>query len=154
MKEGERISLLIETLYEKEQWARVQKLVKKELKNNPNDTWYLGILSSTYYEQKKYIKALAIIKKAIRLTPEEPLLMWHYAGTLYGLGKAKNAINIYKKILKKSIRQIAFIDTTEGISWAKSLINDCRYRIGLCYRDLGKREIALRWIKLHLKKRN
>ncbi len=152
-EETSRIGVIVERLYEKDRWARAQELIKKELKKNPDDIWFLAVLSSIYYEQRKYIKAMEIIKKAIRITPQEPLVMWHYAVALYGLGKKKEAIKVYKKILKKGIRRIAFLDTTEGIRWARTLTNDCRYEIGTCYAHIGNLSLAAKWLRQHLKNR-
>jgi tetratricopeptide (TPR) repeat protein len=120
---------------------------------SPNDAYLLSKLSSTHYELYQYREALGIIKKALKVAPEEPLVLWHYAGSLDALNHDQEAINVYKKIIGKGAYRIAFIDTSEGIRWARSLMNDCRYRIGLCYRDMGNLSLGAKWIKQHLKNR-
>lgn len=143
----------IEQLIEREDWNKARYLIQRELKKEPEDFWLLTQLSFTYYEQRQYNKAFQAIKKAVALEPDEPLVMCHYAGALQMLGRATEAIVVYKKIIGKGAHKIGSVDTKEGIRWARSLINDCRYRIGLCYKDLGDRPLAVKWLKQHLANR-
>jgi tetratricopeptide (TPR) repeat protein len=145
---------LVEKYHDKGQWEQAKSIAKNELRKYPNDVWLLAILSSAYHEQHTYKKAFQIIRKAIKIAPNEPLVMWHYAGTLDTLGNHKKAMHVYKKIIRKGIKRIAFKDTTEGIRWAKSLINDCRYRIALCYLDIGKKPLAIKYMRQHLANRS
>jgi len=144
---------LIEIYYEQEKWSKAKHLLLQVLRESPGDIWFLAILSSIYYEEKNYKKAYTTIKKAMKLEPEEPLVMWHYTGSLDSLNRPKDAIQVYKKIINKGVNKIAFIDTTEGIRWARSLINDCMYRIGLCYKDVGNPKQAKIWLKKHIENR-
>lgn len=136
-----------------EQWAEVKVLIRKALKQYPDDFYLYTKLSSAFYEEQNYKKAFELIKKAYRLEPKEPLVMWHYAGTLAAIGRKTEAVAIFKSITKKGVKRIAYSDTIEGIRWAKSLINDCFYSIGLCYKDMGKKSLAKKWLNKHIESR-
>ena len=41
----------------------------------------------------------------------------------------------------------------EGKQWAQSLINDCRYRIGTEYIEIGRCKLTKRWLLEHKQKR-
>lgn len=144
---------IIQKLMGKDDYVGARKILQKELKKNPNDTFFLGELSNTYYEQFKYKKAFEIIKKAIKLNPDEPLVMWHYAGSLASLDRSEEAIKVFKRIIRKGVEKIAYIDTWEGPIWAKSLIIDCIFRIGCCYKEMGKNKLAIQWVKKCLNSR-
>lgn len=129
------------------------KLIRKALAIEPDDAWLLAQMSCAYYELRDYEKSFEIINKALALAPHDPLYLWYYAGTLDMLNEKTQAIQLYKKIIKMGFYKIGCVETSEGIRWAKSLINDCKYRIGLCYNDLNKKKFALKWIKEHLSNR-
>ena len=140
----------IDKVVGKEDWVKARPLIKKAIKKYPDDFYLLTQLAVTYYEQKNYEQAFEAIKKAYELEPTEPLVMWHYAGTLDMLGDKPKAIDVFKRIVKKGPEKIAYIDTTEGLRRAKSLINDCNYLIGMCYKDIGKKSLAYKWLTNHL----
>lgn len=62
----------------------------------------------------------------------------------------KEAIDIWKKIISKGVKRIAYGDWGEGLSWAKSLINDCRYGISLALISLNDKKTAIMYLKSHL----
>ena len=65
----------------------------------------------------------------------------------------QEAVRLYREILKSGVRKVGLVDTTEGIRWAKSLINDTRYRLGQCYCDIGDLSQSARYLRAHLKNR-
>ncbi|MCK5600361.1 hypothetical protein KAR91_00725 [Candidatus Pacearchaeota archaeon] len=129
------------------------KLIRKALAIEPDDAWLLAQMSCAYYELRDYEKSLEIINKVLALAPHDPLYLWYYAGTLDMLNEKTQAIQLYKKIIRMGFHEIGCVETSEGIRWAKSLINDCKYRIGLCYKGLNKKKLAIKWIKEHLSNR-
>lgn len=147
------ISRVIEELYQKEQWARVRALIQRELKKDPNDHWYLTRLSGTYYEEHKYKKALQASNKAVRLAPKCPLALWDRAGILDMLGQHAQAIAIWRKLIKRGSKEVAYGPCGEGLVWAKSLVNDCRYRIANTYRRLGNKNQARLYYAAYMKQR-
>lgn len=38
----------------------------------------------------------------------------------------------------------------EGMKWTETLLNDCRYKIGKSYANLGKKKLAIKHLKAHL----
>lgn len=136
-----------------EDWNRAIELTKNLLKEEPNSHWLLTRLSSSYYESRKYKIALSYVQKVLKIAPHCPLVQWDYAGTLDMLGREKEAIVVWKRLLKRGADRIAYGECGEGIRWAESMLNDCRYKIGLCNADIGNVRAAKRYFKMHLKNR-
>ena len=145
---------LIEDYIRQEQWKKARSLILKALKTDKNDHWLLSRLATTYYEEGKYEKAMELEEQARRLAPHCPLVLWGYANVLDMLGHEAKAIRIWKQLLAKGEEKIAYGECGEGIRWARSLLNDCIYRIALAYRDLGKFDMAIQYLKKHIKNRS
>lgn len=143
----------IEKYFDEDNWVKARELLLIELKKNKDDAWLLTRLSTTYYEQYDYKKALEISIRAFAILPSDPLVIWDYAGALSMLGEDKQAINFYKMIVRMDLNKIAFFETGNGLRWAKSIVNDSRFRIGLCFLDLKNQKQAKKWIEEHLKNR-
>ncbi len=144
---------LLSRHFSSNQWAKARRLLLKNLKRDPLDHWLWTRLSTTYYEEKKYEEALRTVRKARRLAPDCPLALWDLAGCLDSLRKKKEAIEYWKKLLRMDVKVLAFGECGEGLRWAKSLLNDCRYRIAKSSVDMGKRNEALKWMRRHLSER-
>jgi tetratricopeptide (TPR) repeat protein len=148
-KSGERI----ESLLEKSRWVEARALIRKELKQTPSDHWLMTRLGMTYYEQRHYKKALEVIQRALKLTPRCPLVLWDYASCLDMLEREQEAIHIWRRLMRRGIDAVAYGPCGEGKRWARALINDCRYRLGLAFADIGNRRAALYYLHRHLKNR-
>lgn len=140
----------INNLLERESWDPARRLIKAELRRAPNDHWLLTKLGSTFYEERSYRRALKLSKQALAIQPRCPLVLWNYACALDMLGRDKDAIKVLKKLLDRGERDIAYGECGEGIRWARSLLNDCRYRIGRLHRDMGDLKSAVHALKDHL----
>lgn len=149
-----RMSIIIEGLYQKEQWGKARTLILRELKKNPKNHWYLTRLSGTYYEEHKYQKAREVSDKAVKLAPRCPLTLWDRAGILDMLGKHTQALAIWKRLLKRGTKSVAYGPCGEGLVWARSLLNDCRYEIADTCRNLGKPSQARLYIRSYMKHRS
>ena len=149
MKKWQRI----ENLIQKDKYKEARQLLYHELRKNPDDHWYLTRLSSTFYEQRQYKKALTIGKKAQALAPNCPLVLWDVAGALDMLEKKEEAITLWKKLLRRGIRNVAYGPCGEGLTWARSLLADCRYRIGKAYKSQRNVQMAKRYYRNYLKGR-
>jgi tetratricopeptide (TPR) repeat protein len=147
------VAKLIEENMRREDWTKARALISKALRTNKNDHWLITRLAATYYEEHKYRKALRLEERALRLAPRCPLVLWDYASTLDMLGQESKAIAIWKRLLSRGEEDIARGECGEGIRWARSLLNDSRYRIARAYRDLRKIPLAERYFKEHLKSR-
>lgn len=148
------IPKLIETLYQHEEWAKARALILRELKKNPKDHWYLTRLSGTYYEQRKYQKALEVSDKAVKLAPNCPLALRDRAGILEMLGCYLQAMAVWSRLLKRGVNSVAYGPCGEGMRWARSLLNDCRYSIGNSYRKREKARQAHAYFRAYMKFRS
>jgi len=146
------IGAKINRLLEQESWAAARRLIEREIaKISPADFsrhWLLTRLSTTFYEERKYQEALNLAKQAERIAPNCPLVLWDLAGAYLMLNDNANAISIYTKLIKRGTDRIARDQCGEGRRWAGSLIADCWYRLGTCYRDAGDKKKAIEcWSK-------
>ena len=136
-----------------ENWNRARYYINKGLSKYPKDHWLLTRLALTHYEQRNYKIALRIGEQALKLAPKCPLVLWDHAGTLYMSGDFSRALNIYNKLVRRGVESLAYGECGEGVRWAKSLVNDCFYRMALCYRKSGNRSKAIELYRRHLKSR-
>lgn len=140
-------------MFKEGNWKGARKVLLKLLKDYPEDHWLLTRLSVTYYEEKNYLKALEYVEKARTITSRCPLVLWDYAGTLDMLNNNEDAIRIYKRLIRRGVNRIAYGECGEGISWARSLVNDCRYRLGLIYARMGEFRLARNYLDTHIANR-
>jgi len=143
----------IDRLMDEGQWAEAKSLIRRELRIRPDDFYWLANLAFINYEQGDCDSALVTIRKALDLAPGEPLVMYYYALILRSSGYPAEAIDVLRRIIRKGERRIGTVETKEGIRWARSLVNDCRYEIALCFVALKDFESADKWLKLHIKGR-
>ena len=144
---------IVNELNRQENWPKLRELALEWLKDEPDSHWLLAQLSSAYYEERNYEKALETIEKALELAPHCPFVLWHYAGALDMLERADEAIRVLKGLMRRGASRIAHGRCGEGIRWARSLVNDCRYRLGLLYSRLGDRPRAEKHIRQHVAQR-
>jgi tetratricopeptide (TPR) repeat protein len=152
-EEMKDIGKKIEKLFSKAEWQKARQLIRKSLKADPTDHWLWTRLSTTYYETLDYEKALEISRAAKKIAPKCPLVLWDFAAALDMLGNHRSAISIWEKLLKEGVNKIASEECGEGVRWAKSLLNDCKYRIGLSYSILGDSKKASEYLRLHIEGR-
>lgn len=149
MKESRGAKIELAIKYEK--WQKARNLITAALIKKPDSHWLLTRLSTTYYEEKKYKKALTYVKRAYRLAPKCPLVLWDLAGTKEMLGNKNEAIKIWKSLLKRGERNIAYGECGERLNWTRSLLNDCRYRLGLVYYELGHIPLSNKYIEEYIR---
>jgi len=137
-----------------EKYEEARALTLLLLEDEPDDHWLLVELAETYYEQKNYEKSIEYTEQALKISPHCPLVLWQHAGTLDMLKRSEDAVIIYKRLLRRGIQKIAYGECHEGIRWARSLVNDCRYRLGLVYADLGEFQNAIKYLNSHINHRN
>lgn len=140
----------IEKLIDQEDWSGARKEIATELKQFPDDHWFLTRLGLTYYEQRNYRKAFEITAKAFKLAPNCPLVLWDLAGCLQALERHDEAIKIYRRLISKGVDEVAYGECGEGKARARGLIADCYYRLSISYRVLGKENLSLKSFEEHL----
>jgi tetratricopeptide (TPR) repeat protein len=138
----------INDLLDREDWASARRVIRRELRKNPDEHWLLSQLGNTYYEERKYKQALKYAEMALAQAPGCPLILWDYANALDMLGRKQEAIGVYGDLLARGVRSIARGDSGEcgeGMAWARSLLADCKYRLACCYKDLGDTKKAFKY---------
>jgi tetratricopeptide (TPR) repeat protein len=147
--DGKRINQLLD----EERYREAEKLIRAELKHDPESHWLLITLSSALYEQRRYRLAMRYAERAIEIMPTCPLVFWHCAGVSEMLGMEDAAIILYQALLREGMRGLALNYCYEGPGKTRTLLNDCRYRLARCYKDLGRRQEARRYYRLYLRHR-
>jgi tetratricopeptide (TPR) repeat protein len=137
-----------------EKWEEARLLLNKLLEEESDNHWVLARLSTTYYEERNYEKALEYIVQALDLAPRCPIVLWDYAGTLDMLGYNDDAIQAYQKLIHRGVNRIAYDECGEGIRKARSLINDCRYRLACIYADMDEFPLSRKYIQEYISHRN
>lgn len=141
---------LINKYFEEEEWEKARIVLIQELEHAPDNVWLLTRIGTTYYEERDYKHALKFAQKASKLNPNDPLVLWDLANALDMLNQKEKAIKLWKRIIDFGEERIGFIETGEGLDWAKSLICDCYYRVGLAYINLDEYEKAFESLYLHM----
>jgi tetratricopeptide (TPR) repeat protein len=133
---------VINDLFDREDWHGAIGVISAGLDREPKKGWmrhwWLTRLSTAYYELRDYTKALELARAAYRIAPNCPLVLWDLAGVYEASGDSRKAVATYSRLLKMGVRKIATDECGEGIDWAKAIIGDVHYRLGLLNRDMGK----------------
>jgi tetratricopeptide (TPR) repeat protein len=143
-------STIINQLFKEEKWSEARELLLKWLQEEPNNHWFLTRISTIYLEEKQYDKALEYVEQALQIAPRCPLVLWDYAEVLDRLKRNEEAIQIYKKIIRRGISRTAYGECGEGLRWARSIINDSRYMLGLIYASMSKFQLAGNSLKKYI----
>lgn len=145
---------------EDQDWPNAKKLLMAFVKEDPDDHWFWAHLAFVNLELWSMKRAKSCIHKARELNSSCPVVCWFHACILDADEDDLGAINEWKRIVKKPDESLAYGKCGEGVRFAKSLKNDSRYRIALCYRRLASRSnnlaywrLALRWMEVHLNHR-
>jgi len=147
------ISEQVNKFHEIKDYQSAKELLILELESHTNDHWLLAELAISFYELRDYKTALTYSEKAINLAPDCPLTMDYHAIILFANEEPEKALEIWNKLLNKGVDEIAHGQCGEGKRFAKSLINDIRFRLGDVYLQLKNKEKALESYKSHLNNR-
>jgi tetratricopeptide (TPR) repeat protein len=141
---------IIGELLRQKKWEEMRQLALEWLQEEPTSHWLLAQISQAYYEERNYLEALEYSKRALDIQPSCPLALWDYAGALDMLERNDEALAVYRRLMRRGAARIAHGRCGEGIRWARSLVNDCRYRVGLIYGRVGEARTARSYIRRHL----
>jgi tetratricopeptide (TPR) repeat protein len=136
-----RVGKQIDDLIDAERWVEARALIKEALQKEPRSHWLLTQLGETYYEQQHYKKALKLLLQSRDILPDCPLTLWHLANTLDALAYPAGALRLYTWLLR-SKRTPEDDPCWESAEWTDSLKTDCVFRMGLCFKHLGRTELA------------
>ena len=150
---GRELEKRIDEAMDAGEWAHARQLLRGELRKDPHSHWCLTELATTYYEQRRYAIALRWSRRAQREAPDCRLVQWDLAGTLDMLGQSQEAIKLYRNLATTRVESTEGIECWESLGWSERLINDSRYRLGLCYIDIGMAILGARWLRAHIKQR-
>ena len=79
---------------------RAFDLIKRALKIEPNNGYYLDSLAWVFFKKGEFEKAWEMIKKAVKIVKDDPIIWEHYGDIAYKLKKVKEAKKGYTKALK------------------------------------------------------
>ena len=73
--------------------------MKRALKIEPNNPYYLDTLGWVYYQSEDFIKAEELIKRSVMQIGADTVVLEHYADVLLALERTAEALEYYKKAL-------------------------------------------------------
>lgn len=152
-RDGKPVEERFDDLLEADKWSAAHQLIRRELSTSPGDhrLWYR--LGFAYHGDGKYSRALQATTKGLEAAPKCPVLLDLKAEHLGALKRTNEAIQIYRHLIRRGARSIAYGECGEGLSWAKSLVNDCCFKVACLYYDIGDRPRAKRYLRIHLRDR-
>lgn len=136
------LSKRISEYFEKENWDAIIETLKSIIEKEPNDHWMLTQIASAYYEKGDYGTAYKFIVDAMSCQDDCPLVLWHLASIFRMRGRQEDAVTIWEELINRGEDKLAFDKCGEGLSWARSLIADCKYMISKTHRELGDEKLA------------
>jgi len=148
-----KISEMLNDYLMKENWQDAKALLESELSTAPDDHFLLTQLGEVFYEMRDYNTAIRYTQRAYELAPDCPLALNNHAVVLYMHNKNDEAIAIWQSLLNKDLHEIAHNECAEGLQFAKTLLNDIRFRIGDAYHTANNNQKALEYFKMHLANR-
>jgi hypothetical protein len=140
----------VESLIRAEKWGTARKVIRTELKKDPDNHWLLTRLGLTYYEERKYKMALRYESQAREITPCCPLVLWDNAGSLQMLGRHEEALELYSHLVSQGVNRIARGRCGEGLARARGLVADCYLRMSDSLKALGRRGDSFKLFEKHL----
>jgi tetratricopeptide (TPR) repeat protein len=143
----------VESLVRAGKWAAAEKQIRRELKSEPGSHWLWTRLSVVRYERHAYSDALKYAKKALKIMPTCSLALWDRAGALDMLKRHREAIRDYKMLVVRGTRGMLREACNESRGWARGLVADSHYRLGLCWKKLGRKAPAREAIRKSLRAR-
>lgn len=145
----------LETLKRESNWKGLAKMLKRYAKRYPNEYYVSQQLAATLYIESiaQYKLAIQYAEYAIVTEPEDDLNIYTYACALYYVGQLDKSFEYFMKIINKDIQEIAYGEHGEGIRYAKQLINDSVYMVGVVCQRLQKYNEAKGFFLRHLEDR-
>jgi len=137
-------------LWKTDKWREIRRYLVKCFKDKSDDHWVLLHIAETYYQENQFEKALDYAERAFDLSPHCPLATWEYAEILDRIGRHEEAALLYQKLIRKGVKRIAYGSCGEGIGWARIIINDSYYALGVIHAGKGEFHLAEKYIKKYI----
>jgi len=77
-----------------------EKLIRRALKKQPDNGYYLDSLAWVHYQRAEYDKALAVQRQAVGYVPDDPIMHEHLGDILWKSGKPGEARSIWRDAIK------------------------------------------------------
>lgn len=150
-----KLDLLLEEYYtsrDSKQYHEAFKVLKSIIRIDQS-AWSYTTMSEEYFRMGRYKLSLRYAHKAYAINPHSPLVKWNLAGSYLLLKEHAKAKELYEEILLMGEIEIGKIQTRYGLTWARSLITDCSFRVSECYFFLYEYDKALLSLNEFAKKR-
>ncbi len=82
------------------QLDEAEKLIRRALKQRPDNGYYLDSLAWVHYQRAEYDKALAVQREAVGLVPNDPVMHEHMGDILWKSGRADDARSNWKEAIR------------------------------------------------------
>ena len=134
---GKRFQSKLDMLKHKSDWNGIITMLKRYASNYPNEYYIFQQLAQTYYIKciGQFQLACQCAEKAFNMKPDDDLNIYTYACSLYYVGRLDESFDLFSKITSKDVDAIAYGEHGEGLLYAKSLINDSIYMMGVICQD-------------------
>lgn len=120
------------------------------LKKAGEDPDILSLIAASYYDEKNFKKAYVYDRRAWMCNRKNAIHLANLGADLSMMGWHEKAIILSKGIINWKIEKICKY-TNVDIGRAKSIKNDCRFRLSLIYYKLGEDSMARRYLNLFFK---
>ena len=150
--QGKRFQEQYNSIIKNGSTIEISEFLKSYLIKFPDDYYILTELSSIIVSSDKE-EALKYSIKAFEIEPNDYLVKYNYAKVLIANGDNLLAIKLLRQILNADIDDIAYGIHGEGLKYAKHIINDSIYLIGISYLNCRKYKTAYKYLYKHLENR-
>ena len=149
---GKRFQSKLDMLKHKSDWNGIITMLKRYASNYPNEYYIFQQLAQTYYIKciGQFQLACQCAEKAFNMEPDDDLNIYTYACSLYYVGRLDESFDLFSRITSKDVDAIAYGEYGEGLLYAKSLINDSIYMMGVICQDKHQYKEAKELFMKHL----
>jgi tetratricopeptide (TPR) repeat protein len=134
----------------------MEKIIKNRrqlfaaLRKTPENPDLLSQIAASYFDEKNYKKAYVYDRRAWMMNKKNAIHLSNLATDLGMLGWHEKAITLSKGIISWKLEKICRYSGVD-MKRAKSIKNDCRFRISLTYYKLKEDNMARRYLNLYIK---
>ena len=149
---SKRFQSKLDMLKHNSDWNGIITMLKRYASKYPNEYYIFQQLAQTYYIESigQYQLACQCAEKAFNMEPDDDLNIYTYACSLYYVGRLEESFDLFSRITSKDVDAIAYGEHGEGLLYAKSLINDSIYMMGVICQDKHQYKEAKELFMKHL----